>query len=471
MSLDLSNPKKIHFIGIGGIAMSAVACLAARAGHFVTGSDSKDIYDPSKAVLEENFIEYYKGYNSEKLATIAPEIFVATSAEDESNPEIAFALQNGTLNSLSQLAAALADDKVRIVVAGTHGKSTTSSLLGEVLSNISGSGYMVGAVLTDTGRNWQFGDGPYFVFEGDEYKSLFDDPTPKFIQYKADALLLTNLEFDHPDIYSSETEIEAEFEELIERLPDDGIVVYNKDSAGLEKVVYRTPKRAFSYSLTSEATFRLTSVEYHTSHTTLTLLNSSDPENPKQERYLTKLAGEMNVANVLAVISFLRVLGFQEEKIAPYILDFNGIKRRFEEVYQSDSLTIIDDYAHHPTAVTETIKAARQRFPDRNVIAVFEPHTYTRTAWAKDELVTALSSADLAVIPPIYKARETENPSGISSEQLVDEINKTQGKAVYVEDLTGAKKAVQESIQQNKSSVVLIMAVGSFNKLAAILGT
>lgn len=464
--LDLENVKSIYFIGIGGVGMSAAAGIASQLGYEVSGSDSKALYDPAKQVLESNNIDYTGGYSLENIKSANADLYIASSGEGPDNPEIAYLMEEGKeIHSLSELLGALAKDKLRIVVAGTHGKSTTAGMLGKTLQEIDDSSFMTGAVLQHEDTNFDVGEGHYFVFEGDEYKALHDDPIPKFHQYKADVLLLTNLEFDHPDIFSSLDEMKDEFRQLIAALPTDGLCVYNADDISLTQLMHETNIGQVSFGLKNPADFRAENLVAGEAGTVFDVVwTKQGRTEPIVESYQINLFGEINVYNALGVIALLRTLGFEEEKIQDGLSSYYGVKRRFELIGEKNGVTVYDDYAHHPTAVMETLKAARAKYPDRKIWAVFEPHTYSRTAATLKELATAFNQADEVLLAEIYPAREKKTENSITGAEVVTEIAKTQPKVRLVnskEEALGLLKA-----ELKPQDVVIVMAVGNFNLLA-----
>lgn len=460
--MNLTEDTKIYFIGIGGIAMSAVAGLAKQLGFEVSGSDSKALYDPAKSVLDDLGISYHVGYDAEHVKDKTEAIIIASAGEDESNPEIAAVVnREQRIYSFSELLYELFKDKLRIVVTGTHGKSTTSAILGTLLKEIDDSSYMTGAVLTNLGKNFHLGEGHYAVFEGDEYKALYDDPTPKFTQYKPDILLLTNLEFDHPDVFSSIDEIRDELAETIHKMPDDGVVVYNADNIELAKLVHGTSLGSISYGLENPADFVAKDIVTTKDFTEFTVQKSGDfPE----EKYRINLFGKINVYNALGPISLLRTLGFSKEDVQNGLDEFLGIKRRFEFIGEANGVKFFDDYAHHPTAIAETMALAKLRFPDSRVWAVFEPHTFSRTEAVIEELAKSFNQADQVLLAEIYPAREKKTNNSITGQQVVDQIAINNPNVRLVADKESAKNILASELKPN--DVVVIMAVGNFNTLA-----
>ncbi len=503
MTIDLEKVKNIYFIGIGGIAMSATAAIAKGLGFTVLGSDSAQIYPPSSDVLKQAGIEYFSGYSLEQVKGSQADLFVISAGENKNNPEVEYVYSKNLPHvGLAELMYHFAQKQLRVVVAGTHGKTTTSGLMGYLLKNLDDSSFMVGGVLQNTTANFYLGQGHYFVFEGDEYKEGFDDPTPKFQYYHPDILVLTNLEFDHPDMFADFAAMEAEFSELIDKMPEDGLIVYNADNADLAKLVHRSNISSVSYAIDNEADFKVKNIQYGEFTQHQFLLGSSNELEKKSyttqskigagytkfevinkfstdstakllglsEHYQIQLPGKINVYNALACIAALRSLGFAKEQLTLDLLAFKGIKRRFEVVGVKNGITIIDDYAHHPTAVRETLDAAKLKYPQSKIWAVFEPHTFSRTKATLPDLAKSFDSADEVLISEIYPARESAKDATITSQDVIDAIKehntkyKIRNTLRFVKDKAQALDILRDGLKP--SDVVIIMAVGGFNRLA-----
>lgn len=464
--LNLENVKSIYFIGIGGVGMSAAAGIASQMGFEVSGSDSKALYNPAKSVLDSNGIDYKVGYSAENIQEVKADLYVASSGESLDNPEVVYLNeQDIQIHSFSELLSSLAQDKIRAVVAGTHGKSTTAGLLGKVLQGIDDSSYMTGAVLQHDETNFHVGEGHYFVFEGDEYKALYDDPTPKFHQYNADILVLTNLEFDHPDIFSTFEEMQDEFRQLIGNMPPDGLVVYNADSVALAQLMHESNAGQISFALNNTADFRATNIISEPHGTTFDVeWKKQGAAEPIKENYTINLFGEMNVYNALGVISLLRTLGFETQQVQDGLLTYYGVKRRFELIGEKNGIAVYDDYAHHPTAVAETLRAARSKYPNSKIWAVFEPHTFSRTEATINELAKAFEPADNVLIAEIYPAREKKTSQSITGLKVVEEISKYHKNVRLVSNKDEALGILKAELRPK--DIVIVMAVGNFNLLA-----
>ena len=464
-NFDLEQVQSIYFIGIGGIGMSAAAGLASKQGFKVAGSDAKTVYSPAKDVLDEFEIDYHIGYDEEHIKDNPADLYIFSAGETLENPEVKYVIDQGlTYASFPELLYELSKDKLRIVVAGTHGKSTTAGLLGTLLKELDDSSFMVGAVLQGSETNFHSGSGNYFVFEGDEYKSSFEDPTPKFQYYRPDILIINNVEFDHPDVFSNIEEILDEFRQLIHAMPADGILIYNADDINAEKLAYDSNIAKFSYSMEELSDFTVSDIFYNIDGTSFVVKDEKNNLNNPAESYHTKLPGKINIYNALACIATLRALGFTPEQFKHILAEYGGVKRRFELIGEIAGVTIIDDYAHHPTAVRLTLDAARSRFSSKRIWAVFEPHTFSRTEATLDELSTSFTSADNVLLAEVYPAREHKTPESISGAKVIEAIKKHHKHARLVSSKEEALEILVNEVLPG--DVVIIMAVGSFNKLA-----
>lgn len=470
---NFEDVKTIYFVGIGGIAMSAVACLAKQRGYDVSGSDSQEIYDPAKSVLDKYGVKYAMGYSAGHVSAANADLYVLSAGEGAGNPEVKAILeQNLPRCGFAELLYEMFRDQLRVVVAGTHGKSTTAGLLGHLFRHVDNGSYMVGGVLQNYQANFYLGDGHYAVFEGDEYKAQFDDPTPKFHFYKADILVLTNLEYDHPDVFGSLEELEDEFRELIDKMPEDGLIIYNADDPVLVKLVHESNLANVSFGLENEADYRAEDIQYG-EYTKFKVKNRFSKNISSHalgltEDYQIQLPGRLNVYNSLAAIAALRALGFQPDAFALDLLAFVGIKRRFEVVGKFGGAVLIDDYAHHPTAIRETLEAARVKYPQKRIWAVFEPHTFSRTKATLKELAQSFDAADRVLISEIYPARESIKDASITSGEVIDAIRTASPKIAEHVRLVKDKQQALEILkgELGPDDVVVVMAVGNFNRLA-----
>lgn len=450
--------------------MSATAGLAKQAGFEVEGSDAKEVYSPSRDILENNHIAFSRGYDKGNIEKSKAGLFIISAGEGPENPEVAAVYEKGFQHcSFAELLYELSREKLRVVITGTKGKSTTTAMLGHLLKGLDDSSFMAGAALSNYGSNFYMGNGHYFVFEGDEYKSEFDDPTPKFHYYKPDILILTNLEFDHPDVFETYEQLEQEFEQLIQNMPEDGLIVYNADDPNLTKLAHKTNISTVSFSIDEAADFKVESIQFGPEYTTFDVYNKYSSSLASSlaglvEQYKIQLPGKINVYNALACIAALRSLGFSQDSFLLDLLSFKGIKRRFEVVGTKAGITVVDDYAHHPTAVRETLNAAKLKYGSRKIWAVFEPHTFSRTKALLPELSGSFGSADEVLVSEIYPAREKAKDASITSSEVIEVIKKNKPGARLVAGVEQAKDILKA--EAKSGDVVVVMAVGNFNRLS-----
>lgn len=439
--------------------MSAVAGLAKEKGFQVTGSDA-GIYDPAKSVLDKYSIRYSTEYNASNLESV--DLIVTTSAVDpEKNPEVKAAIEkNIPIKSFAELLAEFVKDKKQIMVVGTHGKGTTSGLISYVLKNGSDSSFFVGGVLTDLNTNFHFGKGEYFVLEGDEYKANFDDNRAKFLFFQPEVLLINNLEYDHPDLYPDFESYKKAFRTLAESLPETSLIVYNADDKNVAEVIAGAKAKKIPFGIIN------VDVKYGTNVSTNRgdgLFNYVVRTGEDSFEFNTKLPGLVYTYDNLGAISVLLELGIDHADLKKLVEEYSGIKRRYEILSEGD-FVVVDDYAHHPTAVKQTLEATRSKYPDRRIVCFFEPHTYSRTLETLPELQNAFNSADLVYLAEVYPAREQRLPTSIKGEEVVEKVREKHNSVFFVKDRTDALE--QYSKEAKKGDVVVVMAVGSFNTLA-----
>lgn len=392
---------KIHLIGIGGTGMGAMAGLLSQAGHEVRGSDGP-LYPPMSTLLEKLKIVRYEGFSETNLDW-GPEIVVVGNICRRDHVEAAAAARRG-LRSVSfpeLLGELFLDERRVVVVAGTHGKTTTTSMMAHLLTQAGRDpGFLVGGIPRDLDGSFAVGRPPFFVVEGDEYDCAYFDKRPKFVHYRPHVVILTGVEFDHADIYPTMADVERAFALLIERIPPEGrLLCY----AGSETAV-RLARAA-----------RCPVETYGLEGGPADWLGTPSHAGPGQQRLLVRhgplelgavelsLSGHHNLENALGVCAAAHALGLPFEAAANALGRFRGVRRRQEVVGQSRGITLVDDFAHHPTAIRETLRGLRGLHGPGRLWAVFEPRSATakRNVFQTD-LVTALAEADGALIAPLH---------------------------------------------------------------------
>ena len=400
--------------------MVPLAALLTEQGHSITGSD-RELYPPMSIRIAELGIPVEKGFAAEHVPPDAERVIVGNAALKD-NAEAAEAVRRGLpiLSMPQAIREFLLPGKISVVITGTHGKTTTTALVAWLLTDSGRDpGYIVGGEMQNTGRGHRLGGGPHFVLEGDEYNAAFFDRGPKFLHYEPRHLFVGNIEFDHADLYPDLASIEEAFRRVASIVPPDGVVVVNADDARALDVVRRsqTPARLVTVSLADRsADFAAADVEAHSDGTRFTLVESGRPT----ERLSSPLVGTHNVRNALGAIALVRGLGLTAREIARSLPGFAGVKRRLEVKGETNGIVVVDDFAHHPTAVAGTLQAARARWPGRRLWALFEPRSNTAgRKMFEEEYAEAFSAADALVIGPVFHANRLAADARLDRDALV----------------------------------------------------
>jgi UDP-N-acetylmuramate: L-alanyl-gamma-D-glutamyl-meso-diaminopimelate ligase len=398
----VDDPKHVHFIAIGGTGMGSLAGLLKARGLEISGSD-RALYPPMSSALEQWGIPVNEGFAPENVLARRPDLVVIGNAVRPDNPEAVAAIESGTpyrsfSDALFELAMA---DKHSLVVAGTHGKTTTTSLV-SFLVHATGRdpSFLVGGISLDFGGSFREGQGDHFVVEGDEYDTAFFDKTPKFLHYHPRTLILTSVEFDHADIYRDLDHVKSAFRGLIETMPDTGTIIAAGRYPGVRDVMRAASCRHIFYGVDPEPDqgafdWIARGLDAREDGTHFAIWG------PRGERARARvpLYGRINVENALAAIAAVDAVGVPLAESAPALAGFRGVKRRQELRGEVGGVAVIDDFAHHPTAVLETLAALRARYPGRRLLAVFEPRTNTsRRAVFQDDYMRAFDGADRVLV-------------------------------------------------------------------------
>jgi len=369
--------KRIHLVGVAGTGMGSFAGMLKAAGYDVTGSDT-NVYPPMSDMLRAWGIDVMTPYAAENLDRARPDLVIIGNVIRRENPE-ATAVRARRIPQMSFPAAfgsLLLAGKHSVVIVGTHGKTTTSALMAHVLVAAgTDPSFLVGGVTLNYDGNFRYGAGPYVVVEGDEYDTAYFDKGPKFLHYRARTAILTSVEFDHADIYRDMAHYESAYAKFGETLPPDGVLAVCATYANaLEIARTSTPARVVTYSADDEvrADYSLGELSFDAEGAHFVI--RAPDEAP---RVLLPMSGRHNVENAIGVYAAARSLGLTSTQIAEGFASFRGVKRRQEPRGEPRGILVIDDFAHHPTAVRETIHAIRLRYPHRRLWAVFEPRSNT----------------------------------------------------------------------------------------------
>ena len=455
------NVKKIYLIAVCGTAMGALAAMLKDMGYQVSGSDQK-VYPPMSEFLARKNIHVNDGFNGENI-TGDTDLVIVGNAVRKDNPEVtitgerklAFCSMPQAINHF------IAKDKKLLVVTGTHGKTTTSSLLAWILFHAGlDPSYVIGGMLKNFNSNYRLGNGEYMIIEGDEYDTAFFDKGPKFLHYPPFAAVLTGIEFDHADIFKDISGIREAFKAFIQKIsPSSLVLAYDADS-NIRQISSNSGHPFVYYGKKNQSGWYLNNVGLNGSKTEFQLYKDGKIFG----KFQTPLMGEHNILNALPVIAICHHIGIDSHAISSGLESFTGINRRQEVRGIKNGVTVMDDFAHHPTAVRETIRAVKPFYPHGRVIAVFEPRTNTsmRNVF-QDIYPLSFDGADLICVrkPPLLeKIPENER---FSSEQLVQKL-KNQGKSAWYFDDT--EPIIQFLVKTVKSGdLVLIMSNGGFDNI------
>ena len=455
------NPRHIYLMGICGAGMAPLAGMLKHEGYLVSGSD-ENVYPPMSKLLKDLSIPIRKGYSAENL-TPSPDLVIVGNVITRHNPE---AVELSRLKipylSLPQALRRFAmQDKRSIVVCGTHGKTTTSALAAWILESAGmDPSFFVGGVPNNFTGNFKLGKGPLFVIEGDEYDTAFFDKGPKFFHYKPWIVILTSIEFDHADIYRDLDHVVENFRELIGLIPADGLLIANRDDPVVDAESERAKCPVITYGFGHEAHWRAEDVTVKANQTHLKILK-------KGEAYmelLTPLYGHHNISNLLSIVALSDYLKIEIPLLSKAMEGFKGIKRRQEIKGEKSGVLILDDFAHHPTSVRETIRAVKEKYRGRRLIAVFEPRSNSsRRSVFQGEYARSFDEADIILIPEPPLMEKIPPEERFSSPELVEALKKKGLDAHYCPD---TRLLLDQIIRQSRQGdLILIMSNGPFDNL------
>ncbi len=461
----MSDPiEHVHLVAVCGVGMAPLAVMLKERGMAVTGCD-RAAFAPMSEVLAAAGIEIELGFSPTHIES-RPDLVVIGNAIPANNEEAREVERQGLRRwsfpeTVERLFLA---GREPLVVAGTHGKTTTTGMLARSLE-VAGAdpGYLVGGLVRDLGRFAREGTGRFFVIEGDEYDSAYFDKRPKFVHYRPSAAIVTSIEFDHADIYRDLEHVKSAFRLLAEQIPAGAPLVGCADSPQVRPAIAEAGRGRFvSYGL-REGDWRAASLECRGDTTSFDVVRGGAVE---RRRVRLILPGRMNVSNALAVYALCRELGMDGEAVVEALASFRGAARRQEVVGEASGITIVDDFAHHPTAVAATLDALRERFAGRRVWAVFEPRSNTsRRALFQRRYAAALAGADCIVVSAVY--RKPNDPLAademLSTDRLVADLESA-GRPAWTAD---GPDAILERLpgQLRAGDVVVCMSNGAFGNL------
>ncbi|NJL24348.1 MAG: UDP-N-acetylmuramate:L-alanyl-gamma-D-glutamyl-meso-diaminopimelate ligase [Calothrix sp. SM1_5_4] len=460
----------IHLIGICGTAMASLAGILKDLGYRVTGSD-QNVYPPMSTQLEKLGIAIQPGFRKENLSP-RPDLVIVGNVVSRSNPEAEALLASDI--PYTSLPKALGEfvigSRDSFVVAGTHGKTTTTSLMAWTTDAVGlDAGFLIGGIPLNYGLSFRAPKGNAFVIEGDEYDTAFFDKVPKFIHYRPKHVILTSVEFDHADIYKDLAHVKAAFTSLLRLIPADGTLVYHADDANIADILPACRAgRIVSYGGRS-GVYRMSEREVVHGRNQFTVLKGEE----RVADLALKIFGEHNSLNALAVFAMTDALGWPRGQVLQAFADFQGVKRRQELLGEVNGITVIEDFAHHPTAVDLTLRCMKERFPGRRVLAVFEPRSATsrRSVFQEDYARAFLSADAVFMAQPFDQSKIAENDR-FSTDKVIESLRAKGKLAESAADVAGLLSKLAAAARPK--DVILIMSNGGFDgiyqKLFAQLG-
>ena len=451
--------KRIHLIGICGTAMASLAGMLQTRGFEVTGSD-QNIYPPMSTFLENRGVRLSPGF-SERHLDPRPDLVVVGNAISRGNPEVEFSL-NWKIRYAS-MAEVLREFFIRgkqsLVVAGTHGKTTTTSLLAWLLEcGGMDPSFLVGGIAENFGSSFKLGSGSLFVIEGDEYDTAFFDKGPKFLHYLPDWVIFNNCEFDHADIYSDLAAVQLSFSRLVNIIPSHGRLFAGWDDPVVRELSARAFCRVQSFGLEDGAQWTARSIEILPEVMRFEIWR----EGAFWERFETRLAGTFNVKNVLGAIACAQELGVETKILQEALRDFRNVKRRLEVRGVVNGITVFDDFAHHPTAIRETLIAVKARYPNNRLWAIFEPRSATsrRNVFQK-EFANSLSPANQVILCSPFAAEKLDASVRLDVAQIVSDLKQQGVSASWWHSADTIVAGVAPLLEQG--DMVVIMSNGGFD--------
>jgi UDP-N-acetylmuramate: L-alanyl-gamma-D-glutamyl-meso-diaminopimelate ligase len=448
-----SRIRSVHFVGICGTAMASAAAAMQEKGVKVTGSD-QNVYPPMSTFLADRKIEVISGYAEHNLAH-KPDLVVIGNAVSRGNPEAEYILDHKLpYCSLPELLKEFfIRGKRSLVVSGTHGKTTATSLLTWVFEhNGLNPSYLIGGIPNNLGQGARFTDSPWFIIEGDEYDTSFFDKRSKFVHYLPEVAVVNNVEFDHADIFESLQSIKTSFQHFIRLIPRNGLLLGNGDDPNLAPLLNVTHCPVKRFGLGEGNAVQAFNIRYGPTATEFEIPSF---------KFHTNLVGELNVRNALAVVACAKHCGLKNHQIQSAFDTFKGIRRRMEVRGIAGGVTVVDDFGHHPTAIRETLRALRIKYPTQKVWAIFEPRSNTtRRNVFQAELAGAFDDANAVVVSEVARLELLAPEERLDPARLMQDL-KTRGKdAAYLPDVDSIVGHVAKNVQGGE--IVVVFSNGGF---------
>lgn len=448
--------KHVHLIGIGGSGLSAIALFLKERGYYVTGSDR--VLSPLASQLVGEGITVYAGHDAANVR--GADVVIRSSAVPAENPEVQAALAAGipVLKRQEYLDQLCGEQKV-LAVAGTHGKTTTTAMLAWVLTHLNyDPSYLIGGISKNLRRNAHAGSGEWFVIEADEYDYMFLGLKPAMI-------ILTTVEHDHPDCFPTPEIYLNAFEKFIDRLQPGGVVIANADNSAAAQLGQNFRQRGgscltYGLQVPADAGVKIVGINQLGGFDFEVAFTEEDQRGYSVRAGL-QVPGTHNVMNAAAVLTACRWLGISLDQAAMALAEFSGTGRRFDVLGEANGVIVVDDYAHHPTEVNATLSAARARYPQRRIWAVWQPHTYSRTLALMDGFTRAFQMADEVVVTEIYAAREKNED--FSAAQVVSQMSHPSVR--FIPTIGEATQYLLQNLQ--RGDVLLVLSAGDADQISA----
>ncbi len=452
--------KRIHLIGICGTAMATLAAMLKRRGHDVRGSD-QNVYPPMSDFLAEQQITTLQGYQAEHIAGEL-DLVVVGNAISRGNPELEEVLDRKI--RYCSLPEAVRDHFLwgarSVVIAGTHGKTTTTSLTGWLLTHGGADpSVLIGGIADNFGGSFRMGGGREFVIEGDEYDSAFFDKTAKFLKYLPDIAVVSNLEYDHADIYPDLDAIRLAFQRFVNLIPRRGLLLLGADDVEARALAAGAHSRVETFGLSDGADWQAHDLKVGAGSTTFSLRRKGQPA----AAFEVPLLGAYNVRNALAAIAVGSAVGLSTDTMSEGLRLFKGVRRRMQLRGTASGVTVYDDFAHHPTAIAETLAGVRSAYPDRRIWAIFEPRSATSCRKVfQQEFARAFAAADHVLLPAIFRSTLPDDQR-LSAEQLITDLKRSGKDARFipkVDDIVGTV-----AHEARAGDLVVVMSNGGFENI------
>jgi UDP-N-acetylmuramate: L-alanyl-gamma-D-glutamyl-meso-diaminopimelate ligase len=455
-----------HLIGICGTAMGSLAGMLKERGHHVTGSD-ENVYPPMSTMLESLEIPVMQGYKPEHLNP-DPDCVVVGNAIPRGNPEVEETL-NRKLFYQSQ-AEVVKNEFIRgrrsLVVAGTHGKTTTTSIAAWVMK-VGGLDptFLVGGVVQNFNRSFKVTDSDYFLIEGDEYDTAYFDKGPKFMHYLPELAIVNNVEFDHADIYKDLVAVKLAFRRFMNTVPGNGRLIAGWDSPHVREIVADMGKRLYTqletFGTCDDAKWQARDLDFSGELSRFKVFR----EGAEWAEFQTPMIGEFNIRNCLAVIIAADAWGVERSAIGEALATFKSVRRRMQIRGEERGITVIDDFAHHPTAVRQTLEALRLKYKNRRIVAVFEPRSWSsRLAVFQDAYANAFEPADYVVIASVFdSSKATEKGDVLNTRKLIDDIAAQKKPAFAIDVVDDIVNHLTPELREG--DIVAVMSNGGFGRI------